>query len=950
MVNFFSPIIPNPTVVENYPSLRCCDNFFNPFISAKHSFKILSHDQVTLVKVQKRKEESIYSTAFKALCCFTLIIPALALIGKVIYRCVNQFLDQELLNKDKIALFDTRQTVQFLQEQIESLENEKNGTALLRLRDGIVLTQYSQRINNLRNQNKNLTNILLHKANKIAQLTQSVNGHTSAQTTHLEQENEGLKKTQESQITIISQLKENLRLLTAQSQEQVDQYTIERQSLVSTCESQATKIQQLTIDFNNCQKELKAKQSEIGVLNNSITEKRQVIIDLRKMLQNAIPLINRNITGNSTGTTEGSITPTSTSDNINSIGDKVLSSSDSSRSSTPDDHQNIKNEPPPTAAQIEATLQNLNRPHESPHNSDEIKENRRDETESNQLSEVDSGYSSCDELDDEVPLNISHAITIPMESKGTWYDLIDFFNTSSNNILNTGSNIISTSIKRLGLTESSDPKFLSWKVIRFEEIITSFRQQIHIYIENNRLIELNKDPKKPDWYLVIEPLLTAVNYQFKTNEQRITLDNLNELRKLYNERIIGNIRLMSEWASKNPNAEGVHHVDALCSLIYTSNLNALCKTIYQTFIKLGKQATKNKVIEYPRNLKKYPFIGKLLKRYQLVYETPTDAKAGAINKVINSAKGTFNISFDPNTQSNPMHVLYNKIITCNTCYGTTQCIKDIAMGSPTIEDGINSVIINPEFMAFLRNYKRQGLVHLYVNNQNMIPSAALIKLLGDEIPRCKAIHKLAEGEFLNTFYAITLSQNSHFFEQKKCEDKAELFKSKLIHEVFVEDSTISGSCIPTSLQTEFRLKEWGIQAASQIHAMLFGSRAKLEPIERRIFIRLFYLYLTRHIMISVKANSHNTSCKDRIDRGASSDAEDFANLLILNDKENDQGMTEFFETLVFARAIIVRKREIIENRLERLIETVKFMLDNKPQIKALTAVLFPHTKLSLQID
>ncbi len=59
-----------------------------------------------------------------------------------------------------------------------------------------------------------------------------------------------------------------------------------------------------------------------------------------------------------------------------------------------------------------------------------------------------------------------------------------------------------------------------------------------------------------------------------------------------------------------------------------------------------------------------------------------------------------------------------------------------------------------------------------------------------------------------------------------------------------------------------------------------------------------------------------------------------------------KGLSVFFEMFIFARALIVCKRVVIEERLERLIEAVLFMLNNKAKVKLLFAAAFPKIKMT----
>ena len=172
------------------------------------------------------------------------------------------------------------------------------------------------------------------------------------------------------------------------------------------------------------------------------------------------------------------------------------------------------------------------------------------------------------------------------------------------------------------------------------------------------------------------------------------------------------------------------------------------------------------------------------------------------------------------------------------------------------------------------------------------------------------------------------------------------FKEELIAQMFDRHRHETGNYIPVDLVEQHHLREWGVQAAEAIHQIVFKGREELTVKEKEKFIRLFNRNLRLRTRIVTNADSENISCKDRIDRAAESDAEEFAYLAILNDCMNDPAVIKFFEMLVFARAIIVRKRSIIDERLERLIETVQFMLEHQAELKKLHTDLFPGVKVT----
>jgi hypothetical protein len=603
--------------------------------------------------------------------------------------------------------------------------------------------------------------------------------------------------------------------------------------------------------------------------------------------------------------------------------------------------------------------------------------------------------------------------------------------------------------------ETSEVKYLKWKIERYEDLIKGMQQNIVDYIQKAglgdipTLIQQAKAKDAPIWLQHLRPVLKLCQKNLRSDGKRLNSDYLSEVRKNYTEKLLGQLRIAANWARNHPDMPGANHVDAICYQLYaTLDLNHRCQEVFKTFTALGQSALKGQAEGHalPHD-PRYDLIRDLYTAHQQIKAVPNDAKAPLIKQWANSARGHLNglwgmATFDPNMQSNPMHVLFNKIVKTKDGKGQelTLTVKDIAMGSPTIEVGNGKAEINPEFLGFLRHCKRMGYRHLYINNQNFIPKAWF---KGDESVRCQALHDLAENEFKDTLFVITLSQNSSFYEQaghhlssldaRKTKDEvisqllgkskemrnylpSELvhqrpfcdwmaqeidrlhreefnncvafedektresfvqrfhdqlrqhveqlpegknlgysiyhpstakFKDEMIAQMFDRSRHETGNYLPSHLVKDFKLREWSIQAVSDIHQIMFGGRDNLTVEERRVFIRLFYQNLSRKMLIETKANSYNASCKDRIDRGAATDAEDFAYLAILAQAMNFAHVIAFFKALVFARAIIVRKRTIIEERLERLIETVKFMLEHQMELRKLHDLLFPNIEISV---
>lgn len=618
------------------------------------------------------------------------------------------------------------------------------------------------------------------------------------------------------------------------------------------------------------------------------------------------------------------------------------------------------------------------------------------------------------------------------------------------------------------LNETSKVQYLKWKIERYEDLITGVQKGIIEYLEEKKLggvkdfIKKAKEANAPEWMKHLLPIVTFANKNVREDEQRLNPDYLNEVRVSYTENMLITLREAATWAKAHPTMPGVEHINAICYQLYaTLNLNDCCQKVVNTFLKLGKsaiqEANKASLPGDPR----YAMLNDLYEANEQIHAVPNEAKAPIIKQWANSLRGHLNgiwgmTTFDPNLQSNPIHVFFNKIIKKKGSDAEGFKVKDIAMGSPTIEIGNGAAEINPEFEGCLRHCQHLGLKHLYINNQNF---TATSWVKGNEASRCKTLHDLAEKDFKETLFVITLNQNTSFYQQRydlnktimklngvreelemnaqkvkdalivdllkgkskhylpahlmanvdlhqwmekkineihqdhfgKCEEfsdekireqfiqhfhnelrqyveqsltafpapdgkglgysiyysGAKEFKEEFIAQLFDRQPIETGNYIPEDLVTRFDLRNWSADAIDQIHNKLFGSRKNLTIEERRIFIRMVYQNLAQKVLIETGANSYNASCKDRIDRGAATDAEDFAYLAVLADCMNEPHVIEFFKMLVFARAIIVRKRTIIEERLERLIESVKFMIDHQKQLQELHHTLFPDVEVTI---
>lgn len=616
--------------------------------------------------------------------------------------------------------------------------------------------------------------------------------------------------------------------------------------------------------------------------------------------------------------------------------------------------------------------------------------------------------------------------------------------------------------------ESSKPEHIGWKIKRYEDILSNIFSRIRNYLETEKLgsvPDLLKTSQSEDgllWQKQVQPILLASRKDLRDDSDRLTLDYLNALRKSYTGFLTA-LRNAAIWVTENPKILGGEHIDAFCYLLYSSlNINDRCQDIFDTFIALGKKeclSSKKKhkalfSLEEPT----YNLIRDVEESAHYIQEAPRGAKvpllSGALNSFTGHVGGTGFRSFDPNMQSNVIHVFFRTVMKIGD--NDPVYIDNIACGSPTCEIGIKRVMIVPEFRGFLRYLKEKlKASHLYINNQDAIPRS---RIEGDESSRCQALHKLARDEFPENLTVITFSQNSKFFDQvghvfsglnvekikntishellshdisipmsrylpgrfmtseavrewivkelnrlhvedyKNCRDFVDererdyfvqtfhnslrthlrellkknrltlgekgwgysiynpnisRFKKEIIAQLFDLPLEQTGNYISPSLVEEFDLRSWCTQAVDLIHNLVFKSRNRMDEEHRKIFILMVYLILGQKIKVDLiksrNLKTENITCKDGIDRGAMFRAMLYAYLAILNDMMNNVEVIKSSKPLFFSRALIVRKRGVIDRRLIRMINTVKFMLENPEGIRELHKRLFPNILMTIDL-
>ena len=402
---------------------------------------------------------------------------------------------------------------------------------------------------------------------------------------------------------------------------------------------------------------------------------------------------------------------------------------------------------------------------------------------------------------------------------------------------------------------------------------------------------------------------------------RITVGYLKKLRNMYKQ-FIKTLHIKGD--------------ESECERLFTCvNLEPVSLDILEKFNKIGaKIVGKKKVSDLP-------IADKLLHYYKCIWAVPYRTKSPLLKQNINRGRGWLNKGFDPFSQGNPVHVLHQLLIG-------KKPVKALGFGTPTREVNGKKAELHGAFLGFLRSYKKQGKKHLFILNQNLKPRS----LIGDETDRSTRILNLQHSdEFKGTYYAIALSKNSNFYKQKgkyRFRSNAEDFKKELMNQLFDLPREKSGNYIPFP-----ELKEKVQKIVDEIHQTLFKdkdtlliAKETLEKKERKIFIEKVYDALTLLLITELDVDSFNITCKDAIDRGAASTAGLYAHLLIVNNLQDEEEHQKRLAILLMVRALLVRDRAPIKERVDRFIECLRFALDNKSSVIALHQKIFPNTTIT----
>jgi hypothetical protein len=449
--------------------------------------------------------------------------------------------------------------------------------------------------------------------------------------------------------------------------------------------------------------------------------------------------------------------------------------------------------------------------------------------------------------------------------------------------------------------EDQGPEVNAIKASKYEALLRTSLQFIDKEIDN--LLEDLKSCSPADLRLL--ELVVAI-YQsnlLRSQSTRGELSHLEDVRQKYTIDLLCNLEQVATLAENS---------NLIIQPRLRSFIFGLCHALYTQNDMKGENEALLKMFTEGRK-KSGDLLTDLAHVREKINKAPDEWKTWKLNLISKSLKDHFDLGFDPLKAGNPPQRLNG------VHFGDNHVLNIIGMGSPTIQPTLGGrAVINPIFRGYLHALVERGEIHIYVSNQ---------KATGEKDRNDPIMELQDEPAFSDCFYAITCSKNSHFYEGHGPDDLAS-FKAELHKQFFEYDRYKSGCYIPEKLKTELRLSEKSQAIIDIIGKELLGitdEKATLTPQQKKFYIDTYYSLLILSIVLAKKVDNINFTCKDGIDRGMESLAE-FLMMLIFVLGLEEEAFDTLNETLN-TRAWWVRKRAIIEERINRFLSDAGVLLD-----------------------
>jgi hypothetical protein len=347
---------------------------------------------------------------------------------------------------------------------------------------------------------------------------------------------------------------------------------------------------------------------------------------------------------------------------------------------------------------------------------------------------------------------------------------------------------------------------------------------------------------------------------------------------------------------------------ALCRSLYTNvhRFQAFLPELQQLILhahhdKEAKNQTKtNSKADISEGMAKdYSAMSKIVKRHP----------SGSMGKILDAIdRGTR--SFDPVSQGNIPNYLFT--ITVGE-----RRISNLHIPTPTVQEYINKVSVLDQFRSFLRSYAEtypHGK-HLLINLQD--------RTAWREHQRCSALEGLlTHGDFQSTLTVTTLAKETEFYEQLPPYDK-EHEASLFIHHFLDQLEGESSGYFFMPMHRNEIIHDFAPKAMKLIHKVFFGGRNILPQTSRLDFIEIFDLFLILKIIDCVRPDSISLTCKDGVDTSSGCNILLYSLIKMIQGDPITAADREYITMQLFAPAILIRERLMVQNRFQRTLSAIK---------------------------
>lgn len=281
----------------------------------------------------------------------------------------------------------------------------------------------------------------------------------------------------------------------------------------------------------------------------------------------------------------------------------------------------------------------------------------------------------------------------------------------------------------------------------------------------------------------------------------------------------------------------------------------------------------------------------------------------------NKVKATINCDFDPHFQTNVPHKQLDF-----TLDSTSEPIRMIAMGTPTIQKTVGPTAINPEFKAFIEGLGSER--HLYINLQNRQARWFFC----DESSRVDALEAFSE-QSRGKLHLITLAQDSAFYHQTghfKKPQRVDAFIDEFIHlmkegKEGYHFGSVQDSAFWQRLQNEL---------TTYVRALFEKNDADiLNDQEKKNCIELCYPVIIHNLIEHVRAKTMQIVCKDGIDRAGKCQGLFIQYLAAGETSGLTSERKKLLAAISLARAPIVKAQPMVAGRRARFLSALAYLED-----------------------